>query len=557
MAELLMRWVTEVPPRRLQKVRRVLAAIEKDPEENPYLPFAKCSMVHFASFTLFDEASPPLLVFESNIDRPFGLYVKRLVEVGRKGLDIIYEGARQGFRCYPAPPADAAVERFFRKLKRGPQLFHIGHPDRSVQEIRGDCELRQSIALELATDLELKSLVRTHSPADVVREIRRRANCPSWFWSWGRRPWNAGWQEADRRKPVPLRDITWMPDKWPWWGWFFRVVKLAFIAWIVATSVAVVGDTVTGQRNAIIVLEALLAFASMHFGPSHTKMRRAALVSATLGSLVALPFYWAPFAKLTTDIDTAFLLALLVLPTLLLISFLWLLWRLMVSKWRFEPLNESTRQRTHALLEAEDVPERHGHYNHVAGLSELEPRFRWFRCVRTWLALCLLNLFYRTEYVKGKLVTIPSIHFAQWSLVNGRYLLFLTNYDGPADSYLDDFFNSLGLGVAFIWQDTRIFPMTIDPRRLKLWVREGQTPATARYRAAAYDGLTVGAINGNTFIRRRLLRGWRDASARRWLRYMAAPAEQSPSAAVPRRSQRQGMLSRFIQWARNRAAFSG
>jgi hypothetical protein len=115
---------------------------------------------------------------------------------------------------------------------------------------------------------------------------------------------------------------------------------------------------------------------------------------------------------------------------------------------------------------------------------------------------------------------IPSIHFAQWSLLDDG-LLFLTNYDGSADSYLDDFFNSLAAGVALIWNDTQTFPETTDPRLLKLWVRQNQVLAAVRYRAPVYDDLTVGLINNNTFIRTRLIRGRGDHSARRWLRRFA------------------------------------
>src|SRR5207244_376747 len=115
-------------------------------------------------------------------------------------------------------------------------------------------------------------------------------------------------------------------------------------------------------------------------------------------------------------------------------------------------------------------------YNHVAGLSVMKTGLRGFRRLRTWLTLWFLNLIYRTYFVKGKLVSIPSIHFAQWNLIDDG-LLFLTNYDGSADSYLDDFFNSLAAGVAFIWDDTAAFPGTTDPRLLKRWVRENQVLA--------------------------------------------------------------------------------
>jgi hypothetical protein len=192
-------------------------------------------------------------------------------------------------------------------------------------------------------------------------------------------------------------------------------------------------------------------------------------------------------------------------------------------------------------MDAEDRPVN-SHYNHVAGLSELKPTFRRFRAFRTQLVMELLNLFYRTQYLKGKLVTIPSIHFAQWSLVDNKYLLFLTNYDGPADSYLDDFFNTLAFGVAFIWHETVIFPDSVDPRRLKLWVREGQTLASVRYRNPIYDGLTVAAINNNSYIRTRLLTRRSPSGARRWLRRFATIPEEPT------------MLGRVSGWFKELAA---
>ena len=68
-----------------------------------------------------------------------------------------------------------------------------------------------------------------------------------------------------------------------------------------------------------------------------------------------------------------------------------------------------------------------------------------------------------------------------------------------------------------------------------------QTLAGARYLAAVYDGLTVGAINSNTYIRKRLLHGWSDASARRWLRRFATIPEE-PS-----------LFTRLSYWLKARA----
>jgi len=532
------RWVTAVSPDpdRLRNLRDVLKTIAADPRHNPLLPFAELPMLHFASFTLFMVKPTPLLIFESNLDGRIDRYISQLVSVGREGLDAVYRACPG----YPHSGDNTAVERYFENLKHGPQLYHIGHPDRSVQEIRGDHELRRSIEREFAADPRLQR----RSPSDIVREIRRRANCPSGLWSW-RRPWHADWNQDPGGPPTPLDQIAWKPDNWPWLGWLRHFLILVSIAWLVAAALVIVGSALTIPRNQIIVVETLLVFAAVRFGSGDASFGRSVIIAGAFGGLVYLPFLRAPFAEFSTRPPVLIGSALiLILPAVLLISFLWLLWRLMIEDRRWIPLDEATKARVRTLLEAEDRPE-HSHYNHVAGLSELWPDFRRLRCARTWLVLKLLNLFYRTQYVKGRLVTIPSIHFAQWSLVNGRYLLFVTNYDGPADSYLDDFFNSLALGVAFIWHDTQPFPMTIDPRRLKVWVRKGQTEASVRYRAAVYDGLTVGAINSNTYIRNRLLRGRGDASARRWLRRFATIPEEPT------------VLSRLSGWMKERAGIGG
>jgi hypothetical protein len=178
MAEQVIRWVTPIDPKRLKDkaFKALLRAIAADPCDNGYLPFARLPMVHFASIIIFDKASPPLLVFESNIDASWKEYVTQLVCVGRQALDCIYEGTRG----YPPRGSPASsVRRFFHGLKRKTQLYHIGHPNRTVQEIRGDHELRRSIAYVLDHDSDLRQL----PPREIMREIHARAKCPRlWFW---------------------------------------------------------------------------------------------------------------------------------------------------------------------------------------------------------------------------------------------------------------------------------------------------------------------------------------------------------------------------------------
>ncbi len=543
MDEQVIRWVTDVHPSRLKDPAfgAALSTIDTNPGGNGFLPFARLPMVHFASLTVFDKASPPLLVFESNIDAPEKEYVRQLVNVGRDALNILYRDTQK----YPPPTADnAAVERFFLDLKSGTNLYHIGHPNRTVQEIKGDVELRRSIAYALDTDKELKRMLHDRSPAAIVREIRRRTNGPLLrFWQ-RRRPWNPAWDGPSPSPPTPLNQIEWARDTWSGPKWILRAGSLVGIALLVAIALVIFLNPLVSPR-VLILLETIVVFFLVRAGSGEATLARSAVL--------ALFFFGLPLAILfrfqaVVDFIQArwvWIIAagFLVVPGLMFLSLLYMVWRVMVSDPR--PVPPAVKANLPKLLEAEDLYQKNSHYNHVAGLSELKPRFRWLRSWRTWLAMELLNLFYRTEYVRGRLVTIPSIHFAQWSLVNDRYVLFVTNYDGPADSYLDDFFNTLAFGVAFIWQDTTIFPMCIDPRRLKLWVREGQTLASVRYRAPVYEGLTVRAINNNTFIRKRLLCGRTEASARRWLRRFATAPEEP------------GWVSQFTKWTKELVGVKG
>jgi hypothetical protein len=518
MAERLFTWVTEVPGRdAIERVRATLAT--GSPDANKLLPFKLLPMLHFASLTLFpggtgapgtgDEPTATL-VFESNIDGSVGGYTRELVGRGRKGLDRLYAG----LKGYPAvdEPAEKVVE-YLRKHAKFPQLYHIGHPDRSVLAIRGDHELRRSIAHELP---ELRHL----SPKDIVKRIRAQARCPHWFVPFVR-PWHPDWAGPPRNQPTPLNCIQWVADAFPYLPRLLRGIGLALLASALEISLVVLAGRFLGTpQPATLLVASLLIAGIVHKSSADTRLVRGVVEAGIIAALVATFFKLIKFTD--PSHPTSWLLAfsfIFMIPTVIIgASYITILLQLKVT----QPLpvfNRQQRQHIRELMDAEDRPE-HSIYNHVTGLSVFKPDLIAFRRLRTWLVLKVLNLIYRTYFVKGKLVSIPSIHFAQWRLLD-KGLLFLTNYDDSADSYLDDFFNSLAAGVAFIWHDTVTFPGTMDPRLLKLWVRKNQVLAAVRYRALVYDDLTVGLINDNTYIRTRLLRGRGQHSARRWLRRFA------------------------------------
>lgn len=539
MAEEVLTWATRIPPHRLDAVRRTLGDIAGNPEY-PGLRFRRLPMLHFASLVLFDEdphQTDPVLVFEVNIDGPLKRFVRKLARVGRRGLDALYTDCDE----YPGPAAThKEIVSHLMKWKRRPQLYHIGHPNRSVQEIRGDFELRRSITAALETKIELKEL----SPAQIIRSLRESLRPEARFPKWRTkhlRPWHPSWTRPVTHPPAPPTELG--KIRWRWdpssLQWLFRTIWLVAIGWFVGVALVLFGDQFLFPFRVSITLFVLIVFLFVRKVAPDSWAIRGAIVAAGLGLAVGAPFLrWTLFSSPPWWLLAGAAVVLLPL-SLILLSFANVRRALAVTR-RFPPLDEPLRARLRTLLEAEDQP-AHSIYNHVAGLLVLKDDYRPIRWLRTRQVLRLLNLFYRTQYVKGKLVTIPSIHFAQWSLIDGRRLLFMTNYHGPADSYLDDFFDSLAMGVAFIWHDTKLFPHTSDPRRLKLWVRQGQTLAGVRYRSPVYEGLTVAAINGNTYIRERLLSGKSEASARRWLaRFVTTPEEP-------------GTLARFTAWLKEHA----
>ena len=103
--------------------------------------------------------------------------------------------------------------------------------------------------------------------------------------------------------------------------------------------------------------------------------------------------------------------------------------------------------------------EEHGYQrqqNHYISLTNVKKgRIRY--CLLL-LALSIVNFLARYKDNKGTLGGIPTIFSARWVLIDGgRRLLFLTNYSGAWDSYLNEFSELASvIGVNLIWTNTYI-----------------------------------------------------------------------------------------------------
>jgi hypothetical protein len=168
-----------------------------------------------------------------------------------------------------------------------------------------------------------------------------------------------------------------------------------------------------------------------------------------------------------------------------------------------EPAWDSAREET--LRRLENVTAQ----NHLIGLNRLKPGF-----VRLWTLRAVLWLTDLTAAIvenRGSLGGVSTIHFARWAIIGdrekGRWLLFLSHYDGDWGGYLSDFVTLVPEGMTSIWSNCVGFPRSWflmfggvkDERTFKAYARKSQRETLYRY--SAYPHLSVGDIANHTIIR--------------------------------------------------------
>jgi hypothetical protein len=157
--------------------------------------------------------------------------------------------------------------------------------------------------------------------------------------------------------------------------------------------------------------------------------------------------------------------------------------------------------------------------NHLASLTLVKPGIVHGIALRG--TLFLINLLSRFWFNVGTLGDIPTILSARWVLIDsGRRLLFLDNYGGAWNSYLNEFIDMAAVkGLNAIWTNTYVegqagtrysFPATRfyfwigaqAEQPFKAYVRESQIETIMWY--SAYHTLSVVNINTSTAIRQAL-----------------------------------------------------
>jgi deferrochelatase/peroxidase EfeB len=166
--------------------------------------------------------------------------------------------------------------------------------------------------------------------------------------------------------------------------------------------------------------------------------------------------------------------------------------------------------------------ETFGAQNHLAASSIMKPGwFRWLTLrIGLWAAGFIAAYGSRPSFLGPTGV----IHFARWILLPGtNKLLFMSNYDGAWETYLEDFIEKAHEGVTGIWSNTQGFPRTeslfwkgaTDGDRLRRWTRRQQHPSWFWY--VAYPKLSLARIRANAAIRQGIAAARTEADAADWL----------------------------------------
>jgi hypothetical protein len=173
-----------------------------------------------------------------------------------------------------------------------------------------------------------------------------------------------------------------------------------------------------------------------------------------------------------------------------------------------------------ALLEDHDVT------NQFNALGSIKPGLLRLTTIRA----VLLAIDYTARHVfnRGRLARVTTIHFARWVFLDGRKrVIFVSNYDGSLESYMDDFINKVYFGLNVVFSNGISYPRTNwllldgarDEQKFKNVLRRHQIPTQAWYNA--FPGLTARDRHRNALIRQGLEQdSMTDIELQAWLKLL-------------------------------------
>jgi hypothetical protein len=148
-----------------------------------------------------------------------------------------------------------------------------------------------------------------------------------------------------------------------------------------------------------------------------------------------------------------------------------------------------------------------------------------FRRLTIRFVLLVIDYSARHIFNRGRLARVTTIHFARWVFLDGRKrVIFLSNYDGSLESYMDDFINKVAFGLNVVFSNGIGYPRTNwllldgakDEQKFKDFLRRHQMPTQVWYNAC--PGLTALDRKRNALIRSGLEQSsMTDSAIKEWL----------------------------------------
>ncbi|MBV8885693.1 MAG: hypothetical protein JO235_17085 [Chroococcidiopsidaceae cyanobacterium CP_BM_RX_35] len=177
------------------------------------------------------------------------------------------------------------------------------------------------------------------------------------------------------------------------------------------------------------------------------------------------------------------------------------------------------------------IREDHVVQNQFSAVGLIKPGL--FRLTTVRVLLWLVNFTSRHIFNNGNLAGVPmlnldgvdTIHFARWIIIDeGRRVLFMSNYDGSLESYMNDFINKVAWGLNAVFSNGVGYPKTRwlvldgakDEQAFKTFLRQHQIVTQVWY--TAYPQLTAVNLGNNAQIRASLSRTLNQQETEAWLR---------------------------------------
>jgi hypothetical protein len=449
----------EAQPDSLELIRKRVQALadSEDPKISgvpSFVRLQKIPQLHFISMQVFEDGHfDPLLVFENNFEGEPETYwqgvLTQLSDDLRKIFAYTKEARKPEWAPLFVPGNTDSLVPFLQAHSFSPSAQHFGAVADSLLRIRRD----RDAFIDIQSELGVTGSPYCQLDACGVHDALRK-------WALQKYDWLG---KAD----IPTTDQALRTYKWS--------TLRPILPWLIP---------------AIIVLLALFVVLALVL--SNLLIHRMDVLSAVSGSL-----HFAE--RLAVRFGTGLLMLLLAIFVVLVVGFplYKLLRRLEQTDFTQDrPALSPDELKRFASQEDQIVQ------NHLASMVLVKPGMLRGFLIRA--ALRLLKFGVPIQAWNGYLGSMRTIHFAHWTLVgNTGRLLFLSNFDGSWQSYLDDFVDKAAHGLTLAWGNCVGFPRTEDlilqgaahGTQFKAWARQSQTQNILWY--SAYPDLTVNQIIRN------------------------------------------------------------